>query len=49
VFVNFKVSLKALGFERKKAEVLKILRDYDRNNSGKICFEDFNEVGKLNL
>ncbi|KAF6022218.1 CETN3 [Bugula neritina] len=41
---ELKVSLKALGFERKKAEVLKILRDYDRNNSGKICFEDFNEV-----
>ncbi|XP_067943703.1 centrin-3-like [Watersipora subatra] len=41
---ELKVSLKALGFERKKAEVLKILRDYDKDNSGKIGFDDFNEV-----
>lgn len=24
--------------------MLKILRDYDRSNSGKISFDDFNEV-----
>lgn len=27
-------------------EVLKILRDFDKNNSGKIEFDDFNEVGE---
>jgi len=41
---ELKVALKALGFEMKKVEVLKILRDFDKNNSGKIEFDDFNEV-----
>lgn len=38
--------MRALGFEVKKMEVLKILKDYDRDGKGKITFEDFNEVGK---
>ena len=46
-FYILQVALKALGFEMKKVEVLKILRDYDKNNSGKIEFEDFNEVGEI--
>lgn len=36
--------MRALGFDVKKADVLKILRDYDREGTGKISFEDFNEV-----
>ena len=36
--------MRALGFEIKKAEVLKILKDYDREESGKIGFDDFKEV-----
>lgn len=37
--------MRALGFDVKKADVLKILKDYDREATGKITFEDFNEVG----
>lgn len=40
-----KVAMRALGFDVKKADVLKILKDYDREATGKITFEDFNEVG----
>lgn len=45
LFLLSQVALKALGFELKKAEVLRILRDYDRENTGKIGVEDFTEVG----
>uniref|UniRef100_A0A3Q3J2R4 EF-hand domain-containing protein n=1 Tax=Monopterus albus TaxID=43700 RepID=A0A3Q3J2R4_MONAL len=38
------VAMRALGFEVKKVDVLKILKDYDREGNGKITFEDFNEV-----
>ncbi|XP_063279867.1 centrin-3 isoform X1 [Prinia subflava] len=38
------VAMRALGFDVKKADVLKILKDYDRESTGKITFEDFNEV-----
>lgn len=41
--------MRALGFEVKKVDVLKILKDYDREGNGKITFEDFNEVGKVVL
>lgn len=37
--------MRALGFEVKKVDVLKILKDYDREGNGKITFEDFREVG----
>lgn len=43
----FQVAMRALGFEVKKVDVLKILKDYDREGTGKITFEDFKEVGKL--
>ena len=33
--------MRALGFEVKKAEVLKVLRDYDRDGSGKMLYDDF--------
>ncbi|XP_067424567.1 centrin-3 [Emydura macquarii macquarii] len=41
---ELKVAMRALGFDVKKADVLKILKDYDRDATGKITFEDFNEV-----
>ena len=41
--------MRALGFDVKKADVLKVLRDYDKDNSGKIFFDDFNEVSKYQL
>ena len=45
-FHELKVALRALGFELKKAEVLKLLRDYDRNGSGLMLYDDFAKVGK---
>ena len=42
------MAIRALGFEVKKADVLKILKDYDRDGSGKISFQDFTEVSKSN-
>ncbi|XP_072020803.1 centrin-3 isoform X2 [Amphiura filiformis] len=41
---ELKVAMRALGFDVKKADVLKVLRDYDRDETGKINFDDFNEV-----
>ncbi|KAL7848182.1 hypothetical protein AOLI_G00229000 [Acnodon oligacanthus] len=41
---ELKVAMRALGFEVKKVDVLKILKDYDRDGNGKITFEDFKEV-----
>lgn len=38
--------MRALGFDVKKAEVLKTLRDYDRDGSGKIIFDDFVSVSE---
>ena len=43
------VAMRALGFDVKKADVLKILRDYDREGTGKISFDDFNETSELIL
>lgn len=41
---ELKVAMRALGFEVKKADVLKILRDNDRDETGKISFDDYNDV-----
>ncbi|KAI9144948.1 hypothetical protein BKA69DRAFT_1025103 [Paraphysoderma sedebokerense] len=41
---ELKVAMRALGFDVKKAEVLKIIRDYDKNGQGLIEFDDFNKV-----
>uniref|UniRef100_UPI00358E67ED centrin-3-like isoform X9 n=1 Tax=Myxine glutinosa TaxID=7769 RepID=UPI00358E67ED len=41
---ELKVAMRALGFDVKKAEILKILNDYDRGNTGKMAFVDFMEV-----
>lgn len=45
IFV-LQVAIRALGFEVKKADVLKILKDYDKEGKGKITFQDFNEISK---
>nr|XP_046173251.1 centrin-3 isoform X1 [Oncorhynchus gorbuscha] len=42
---ELKVAMRAMGFEVKKVDILKILKDYDREGNGKITFDDFNEVG----
>ena len=44
-FHELKVALRALGFDLKKAEVLKILRDNDRQGTGQMQYEDFGKVG----
>ncbi|KAI9104525.1 hypothetical protein DFS34DRAFT_198748 [Phlyctochytrium arcticum] len=42
---ELKVAMRALGFDLKKPEVLKILRDYEKDQQpGLIEFDDFNKV-----
>lgn len=41
--------MRALGFDAKKPEVLKILRDFDKTNQGLIQFDDFQKVSKLSF
>ncbi|KAF9060324.1 hypothetical protein BDP27DRAFT_1273165 [Rhodocollybia butyracea] len=41
---ELKVAMRALGFDMKKAEVLKILRDHDKTSRGFMDFEDFAKV-----
>lgn len=39
-----KIILRALGFDVKKSDVVKIAKAYDIEESGKIVFEDFVEI-----
>jgi Ca2+-binding EF-hand superfamily protein len=39
--------LRALGFDVKKADLQKLMADYDVDNKGKITLDDFNEIGNL--
>ena len=41
--------MRALGFDVKKAEVLKILRDADKDGQNLIEFDEFSKVSKLLL
>mgnify|MGYP005728835315 CR=1 FL=1 len=41
--------MKALGFDVKKAEVLKLLKDYDRDGSGNMYWDDFFDISKLSF
>ncbi|KAJ1554044.1 Calcium-binding component of the spindle pole body (SPB) half-bridge [Nowakowskiella sp. JEL0078] len=41
---ELKVAMRALGFDAKKAEVLKILRDHDKDGQGLIEFDDFSKL-----
>ena len=40
-FHELKVAMRALGFDMKKPEVLKIIRDHDKTGVGLLDFEDF--------
>ena len=42
---ELKVALRALGFAVKKAEVLALMKEYDRNAVGKIDAEQFKDIG----
>jgi centrin-3 len=46
---ELKVSMRALGFDIKKPEVLRIIREFDKRGDGTIAFDDFNKVSKLLL
>jgi centrin-3 len=41
---ELKVAMRALGFDLKKAEVLKLLRDHDKSNHGLMEYEDFAKI-----
>eukprot|EP00043_Microstomoeca_roanoka_P027311 m.14123 g.14123 ORF g.14123 m.14123 type:complete len:169 (+) comp7514_c0_seq1:202-708(+) len=41
---ELKVAMRALGFDVKKTEVQKIMREYDRDGTGLISERDFNAV-----
>ena len=43
---ELKVAMRALGFDLKKAEVLKILRDHDKTGHGLMDFDDFAKVSE---
>jgi centrin-3 len=43
---ELKVAMRALGFDLKKAEVLKILRDHDKTGHNLIEYEDFAKISK---
>jgi centrin-3 len=43
---ELKVAMRALGFDMKKAEVLKILRDHDKTGQNLMDFEDFAKVSE---
>eukprot|EP00128_Syssomonas_multiformis_P011780 Colp12_sorted_trinity150504_noHs@33310 len=41
---ELKVAMRALGFDLKKADVLKLLKEYDRDGSERMLFDDFSEI-----
>ncbi|PVU95829.1 hypothetical protein BB559_002584 [Furculomyces boomerangus] len=45
-FYEFKVAMRALGFDIKKPEILELLRIYDNSNSGKINLANFITISK---
>ena len=44
---ELKVAMRALGFDLKKAEVLKLLRENDRKGEGVMEWEDFGRISEL--
>jgi centrin-3 len=41
---ELKVAMRALGFDMKRQEVLKLLRDNDKSGQGLMEFEDFAQI-----
>ncbi|KNG78215.1 centrin [Plasmodium falciparum IGH-CR14] len=41
---ELKVAIRALGFDIKKADVLDLMREYDKTNSGHIDYNDFLDI-----
>lgn len=46
---ELKVAMRALGFDMKKPEVLKLLRDHDKSGHGLMDFEDFAKISRCNF
>jgi hypothetical protein len=44
---ELKVALRALGFDMKKAEVVKMMRDNDRQGDGLMDWDAFQKISKL--
>lgn len=47
LYIIFQVAIRALGFDVKKAEVQKLVKDYDHSGQGKITFQDFTDISML--
>lgn len=43
---ELKVAMRALGFDLKKAEVLKLLRDHDKRGEGVMLYDDFVKISQ---
>ena len=41
------VAIRALGFDVRKADVQKIMSDFDKDETGKISLADFTEISQL--
>jgi centrin-3 len=39
--------MRALGFDMKKADVLKLLREHDKDGRGLMEFDDFQRISKF--
>lgn len=46
---ELKVAMRALGFELKKAEVLKLIRDHDRQADGLMEYDDFVKISECRV
>ena len=44
---ELKVTMRALGFDVKKNEVLQLMRDYDRDEKGRLEYPDFVEISNF--
>ncbi|ETW18081.1 hypothetical protein PFFVO_02974 [Plasmodium falciparum Vietnam Oak-Knoll (FVO)] len=44
MLINYWVAIRALGFDIKKADVLDLMREYDKTNSGHIDYNDFLDI-----
>ncbi|GMH41436.1 hypothetical protein BSKO_09346 [Bryopsis sp. KO-2023] len=43
-YSELKVAMRALGFHVKKEEVVRLLRDYDKDSTGSVDFDEFLEI-----
>lgn len=47
IFIAARVAMRALGFDMKKADVLKLLREHDKDGRGLMEFDDFQRISKF--